>query len=40
MRRIKPGIAVAALLVVIFGEQWLRSKMHQQAIASVRPRIV
>ncbi len=29
MRRLKPVITVAALLVAIFGERWLRSKMHQ-----------
>jgi hypothetical protein len=29
MKRIKPVVAVAALAAVIFGERWLRSKMHQ-----------
>ena len=31
MRRIKPVVAVAAMVVTIFGEQWLRSKMRQPA---------
>ena len=29
MRRIKPVVAVTALMVAIFGEQWLRSKVRQ-----------
>jgi hypothetical protein len=31
MRRIRPVVAVAALAVWIFGEQWLRSKVGQPA---------
>jgi len=31
MRRIKPVLAVAALAIWIFGEQWLRRKMQQPA---------
>lgn len=29
MRRIRPIVAVAAMMAAIFGERWLRSKMHQ-----------
>jgi hypothetical protein len=29
MRRIKPVVAVAAMVAVIVGERWLRGKMHQ-----------
>ena len=29
MRRIKPIVALATLLAVIVGENWLRYKMHQ-----------
>jgi hypothetical protein len=31
MRRIRPVVAVSALAVWIFGEQWLRSKARQPA---------
>jgi len=31
MKRIKPVVAVATLMVAIFGEQWLRSSVRQPA---------
>jgi len=31
MRRIKPILGVSALVVWIFGEQWLRTKMREVA---------
>ena len=32
VKRIKPVVAVAALMAAIVGERWLRSKMHQAVI--------